>query len=333
MNEYHKIIDRINSADVIVVVQADNPDADSLASSLLLEEILSNLGKQIHMYCALDMPDYLKYLSGWDRVEKEMPIKFDLSIIVDTSSISLLDKLDKSAQKSLIAKKPCVVIDHHEGVDCDIPYATDILNDSGKVSTGEVIYNIAKIAGWKLTRAANEFIANSILADSLNLTSSNTTSDTYRVMAELIDNGVDRPKLEEARREYSKMQPEIFRYKAKLIERTELLLNDRLACVSIPQSEINTYSPLYNPGPLIQGDHLQTLGVQISLVLKVYDGGRITATIRSSNSAPIAAKLAKHFGGGGHANAAGFKIENAKISELKQQCVDKVTQLLEENAK
>lgn len=328
MDTYAQIIEKINTANVIAIVQADNPDADSLGSSLLLEEILSEQGKQVHMYCAVDMPEYLKYLKGWDRVTHELPIKFDVSVIVDTSSNSLLEKLNNSAQKILIASKPCLVIDHHEGVDCDIPYATVVLNDPGKVSTGEVIYSLAKQAKWKLTLAANEYVANSILADSLNLTSGNTTAETYRVMADLIDNGVDRPSLEEARRIFNKMAPEIFKYKAELIKRTELLVDGQLAYVTIPQTEINEYSPLYNPGPLIQGDHLQTEGVQISLVMKTYDSGRVTATIRTNNSAPIAAKLAKHFGGGGHANAAGFKVEHANITKIRSECIDIVNRLL-----
>lgn len=329
MDEYQQIIDKINLAESVLVIQADNPDADSLSSSLLLEELLSELGKQVYLYCAVDMPDYLKYLKGWDRVERNLPSKFDLSIVVDTSSISLLEKLNNSEQKILVAKKPCVIIDHHDGVKCDIPYASVVLNDHTKVSTGEVIYQLAKVGGWELTLVAKEFVVNSILADSLNLTSSNTTAETYRTMASLIDGGVDRPKLEEARRAYNKMAPEIFEYKAELIKRTELLLDGRLACVSIPQSEINKYSPLYNPGPLIQGDHLQVTNVLVSLVLKSYDNGRVTATIRTNNSAPVAAKLAQHFGGGGHANAAGFKIENTNTTKVKKDCLDALAQLLE----
>src|SRR6185295_13376302 len=162
---------------------------------------------------------------------------------------------------------------------------------------------------WVLNLKAREFIVNSILADSLGLSTSNTRPETYRVMAELLEAGVDRPKLEERRRAYNRMPEPIFRYKAELIKRTEISLDGLLATVVIPQAEISRYSPHYNPAPLIQPDLLQTESVLVSVVFKEYDTGRVTAAIRCNQGAPIAAKLALHFGGNGHAYAAGFKTE------------------------
>lgn len=328
-DQYQQIKEIVDAAQHIVVIQADNPDADSLATSLALEQILHDLGKEPHLYCGIDMPEYLKYLSGWDRVSKDMPTNFDASIIVDTSAMSLLELLDKSDYRGWVAGKPCVVLDHHAGVTCDIPFATVAVNDAGKVSTGELVYDLAKNVGWQLSVAAKEFIATSILADSLGLVSENTTAQTYRVMAELVEGGVNRPKLEEQRRAFTKMAPVIFTYKGELIRRSEFHTDGSIALVTIPQNEINEYSPLYNPAPLIQNDHLQTEGVLVSVVLKSYDSGRITGAIRCNNQAPIGAQLAEYFGGGGHAMAAGFKIENAKpLDQVKSECIKVATDLL-----
>lgn len=329
MDKVKQIKELVDKAQRIVIIQADNPDADSLGSALALESILGDAGKEPFMYCALDMPEYLKYMQGWDRVNKELPLNFDLSIIVDTSSSTLLEKLDASAQRVLVVKKPCIVLDHHADVPCDIPYATVVINDALKVSTGEVIYGLAKELKWPLNIPAQEFIMSSILADSLGLASENTTANTYRVMGELVDNGVSRPKLEELRRALTKMPITIFRYKAALISRAEFLTNNALAIVIIPQKEITEFSPLYNPAPLIQNDLLQTEGVKMSVVMKSYDNGRITAAIRCNNAAPIAAELAKHFGGGGHAYAAGFKTEGKLLNEIKSECITFATKLLE----
>lgn len=317
MQETETIAKIITEAHKIVIIQADNPDADSLGSALALESFLGDLGKEPSMYCALDVPEYLRHMPGWDRVNKELPIQFDASIIVDTSTITLLEKLSSSAQAALVSKKPCIVLDHHAEVPCDIPYATVVINDASKVSTGELIYDLSKKFNWTISITAGEYIMNSILADSLGLSTENTTATTYRVMAELVELGVNRPKLEELRRVLSKMPVEIFRYKAKLIERAQLEIDGKLAIVVIPQNEINQYSPLYNPAPLIQGDLLQTEGVLTSVVIKAYDNGRITAAIRCNTSAPLAAELATHFGGGGHAYAAGFKTESRALSEIK----------------
>jgi bifunctional oligoribonuclease and PAP phosphatase NrnA len=329
MEQIEQIKQLVSDAKRIVIIQADNPDADSLGSALALESILGDAGKEPFLYCALDVPEYLKYMTGWDRVEKELPVQFDLSIIVDTSTITLLEKLDHSAQRALVVKKPCIVLDHHADVDCDIPYATVVINDSTKVSTGEVIYGLAKELDWPLSVPAQELIMSSILADSLGLASDNTTANTYRVMAELVDAGVSRPKLEELRRALTKMPVPIFRYKAELITRSEFAADGALAIVVIPQTEINEYSPLYNPAPLIQNDLLQTEGVKTSVVIKSYDNGRITAAIRCNTAAPIAAELAQHFGGGGHAYAAGFKTEGKPLNEIKSECISFALNLLQ----
>jgi phosphoesterase RecJ-like protein len=79
---------------------------------------------------------------------------------------------------------------------------------------------------------------------------------------------------------------------------------------------------------LIQNDLLQTEGVKISLVIKSYGNGRITAAIRCNTAAPIAAKLAQNFGGGGHAYAAGFKTEGKLLSTIKADCINYATKLL-----
>ena len=68
----------ISSSQKICVIQAENPDGDSLGSALALEEILSDLGKSVKLFCPVDIPKYLRYFSGWDRIEGSIYEKFDL---------------------------------------------------------------------------------------------------------------------------------------------------------------------------------------------------------------------------------------------------------------
>jgi bifunctional oligoribonuclease and PAP phosphatase NrnA len=327
--ETSKIKELVEAGQNIVIIQADNPDADSLASSLALEEILGGLGKQAHLYCGVDIPDYLKHIKGWDRVVKEIPNQFDLSIIVDTGALVLLEKLEQSEFRPWVAAKPAIVLDHHAGVKCDIPYATAVINDDDAVACGEVIYKLAKDLGWPLNLDTKTHVASAILSDSLGLTSEGTTANTYRIMADLIEGGVDRPALEEARRELSKMHPDIFRYKSVLIERTEFHTDGKIALAVVTPDEIKRYSPLYNPAPLIQADTLQTEGVLVAVVLKRYDDGKVTGSVRCNPGGTIAAGLAEHFGGGGHAYASGFKIQDGRsFDEIKSETIKKATELL-----
>lgn len=320
----------IQTARRILIMQADNPDGDSIGSALALEEILGGLGKDVALYGAVDMPSYLHYLEGWSRVVKDIPSNFDASIIVDASTMTLFEKLQASTHAALLTEKPCIVLDHHTTVQNEIPFATITINDDSRASTGELIYLIATQLGWTIPKAAGEYLMTSILGDTQGLTNNQTTAETYRVMAALVELGVDRPRLEELRREYSKMPVPIFTYKAELIQRTELFADHRIAFVDIPQSEINAYSPLYNPIPLIQTDMLQIKDVAVAIGMKRYDDGKITASIRCNAAHPIAAELAEHFGGGGHAFASGFKLQDGRpFNEVKSECISIATHLLD----
>jgi bifunctional oligoribonuclease and PAP phosphatase NrnA len=327
MNE--KIKNYISEASKIVIIQADNPDGDSLGSALALEEILAELGKEPILYCGVDIPEYLKHISGWDRIRKDLPSQFDLSIIVDTSALILLEKLDTSHYRNWVASKPVIVLDHHSGVECDIPYATVVLNDNDAVATGEVIYKLAQEFNWELNLQAKTHLTSSILSDSLGLSSEGTTPQTYRIIADLIESGVDRGKLEEARKAFMKMPEVIYRYKGELLKRTEIHADGRVALVSIPHDEIMEYSPMYNPAPLVQNDMLQIEGVLVALVMKHYKDGKVTGSIRCNSGGSIAAELASYFGGGGHAYAAGFKTTDGRTySEIKNACLQKAAELL-----
>lgn len=326
-----QLSDLILKANKIVIIQADNPDADSLGSALALEQILEDMGKQTYLYCGVTMPTYLRYMNGWDRVVNELPANFDASILVDASTMSLLEKMVKNGHKGILASKVFIAIDHHEKVENIVPFAELIINDYTKSSAGELIYFISKELKWPINIQAMEFIINSILGDTQGLTNQMATAETYRIMADMIEAGIDRSSLEEVRREYGKMPPVIFKYKADLIKRTELDHDGQIALVTISQDEINTYSPLYNPAPLIQNDMLQTLGVKVAIVLKHYDDGKVTGAIRANNMAPIAASLAEHFNGGGHRYASGFKIENAPdFSKVKEDCISFASKLLDD---
>lgn len=319
----------VDGAQKIVIVQADNPDGDSLGSALALEHILGDLGKQVVLYCAVDIPTYLRYLPGWDRIQKGLPRDFGASIIVDASTMTLFERLENSGEKGWLASKPCVVLDHHKTVENVIDFAEVTINDRQRASAGELIYLLARQLEWPLSVPAQELLMVSILGDTQGLSNQLASAETYRIMADMVAAGVDRPALEEKRREAGKMPLEIYQYKAELIRRSRFTAEGKIAHVSVPQVEINQYSPLYNPAPLIQNDMLQTAGVLVAIVFKAYDDGRITAAIRCNAAAPVGAKLAERFGGGGHDFASGFKVTDGRqLDDVQAQCLAAAGELL-----
>lgn len=304
---FDSILKTLNEVQKIVIIQAENPDGDSLGSSLALEELLSEAGKDVKLYCAIDIPKYMHYIKGWDRVEKDWPTDREAAIIVDTFAEALIQQaLARPGVRHFLESHPVIVIDHHQDIEGDFPFDTITANDPTAVATSEILYRLAETAGWTITPEAAESMFISIQADSLGLTTQNTTPESYRVAAELVALGAVPADIEARRREYMKKPADILEYKGELIKRIEYHLDGKLATVHIPWEEIQEYSDRYNPSVLVLEEMRMVDTVQVAVAIKTYPDGKLTGKIRVN--APIAEQVAGYFGGGGHQYAAGFKV-------------------------
>ncbi len=300
-------LDTLKNAQKIVVIQAENPDGDSLGSALALEDLLMEAGKDVKLYCAIDIPKYLRYINGWDRVEKDWPTDRDTAIIVDTASKTLLvQALETPGVQHFLESHPVILIDHHQDEGGDLPFETISVINPTAVAASEVIYTMAIEAGWVITPAAAESMFIGIQSDSLGLTTQNTTAASYKAAAELVALGAVPATIENRRREYMKKPADILEYKGRLIGRIEYLLDGALATVHIPWEDIEEYSDRYNPSVLVLDEMRLVDTVQVAVALKTYPDGKITGKIRAN--IPVAHHVAGYFGGGGHEYAAGFKL-------------------------
>lgn len=296
----------INDARKIVVIQAENPDGDSLGSALALEEILSDLGKEVSLHCPVDIPKYLRYVNGWDRVTAEFDTSADLAIIVDTTADVLLGKvLEIPGVRGYLESHPVLVIDHHIQGETALSFPHTLLADDA-VATSEIICNLAIDAGWTISAQAAEDMMIALMSDSLGLTTPNVTAKTYQTAAKLAELGAQNSVIEERRREFMKKSPEILEYKGQLIGRIEYLLDGKLALVHIPWEDIEQYSDQYNPSVLVLDEMRLVEGVQVGVAIKTYPDGKLTGKLRTN--IPVAEQIAGFFGGGGHAYASGFRV-------------------------
>lgn len=326
---FDKAKEIINDSSRIVVIQAENPDGDSLGSALALEEMLGDLGKHVVLYCPVNIPSYLGYIKGYDRVTDEFPRDFDASIIVDTASATLLERAIIPAQVALINQRPSIVIDHHmtEGT---IPFDHTAVLNPNAVATGEIIYAMAKDAGWQINPQASEHLAISILADSLGLVTENTTASSIHTLGDLVSLGASLSKIDERRRDYMKKSPEILAYKGRLIDRIEYHLEGTLSLVHIPWEEIAEYSNQYNPSMLVIDEMRLVTNVRVAIAIKTYPDGKITGKIRCNPGSKVAETIAKYFGGGGHGYVAGFRTYSDSYDEVKHSLIEAVDKILRE---
>ncbi len=303
---YEKFKNAVETANNITIIQAENPDGDSLGTALALEEILGDLNKKVHLYCPVDIPKYLRYAKGWDRVSDEFAHDDDLFIIVDTASKTLLDKALRPENLTQLEKKPVIVLDHHK-TESDLPFENIMVSEPA-VATSELLYKVAHENDWRVNEQAAEHMLLAILSDSLGLTSEAITVNSLKTVTSLVEHGASIAKVEIARREFMKKSAKILEYKGKLLQRVEYHVDGQLALVHVPWSEIEEYSDAYNPGALVIDEMRLVEGVKLAAVVKTYPDGKLTGKLRANPEAKIAETVAAYFGGGGHPYAAGFRV-------------------------
>ena len=313
----------------ICIIQAENPDGDSLGSAIALDYLLTD--KEISLYCPVDIPKYLRYFKDWSRVTNEFDFKADGYIIVDTAAQILLSKLlDDTAIHNRLYSAPVLVIDHHETPD-DIEFPHESIIEV-RPACAELIYDIAKEQKLEINKEAAEAIFQGILSDTLGLTSASVTAHTFRIAAELTDLGANVSELEDRRREFMKKSPRILDYKADLIKRIEYSLDGTLATVHIPWDDIREYSDEYNPNVLILEEMRLVEGVKVAVAIKTYPDGKVTGKIRTSIDAPVADNIAGYFGGGGHPYASGFRTYDISYEDVIKELVKLIPEVLNESA-
>ena len=324
---YEKFKEFIKDKQKICIIQAENPDGDSLGSAIALDYLLD--GKDVTLYCPVDIPQYLHYFEDWSRVTNEFDWKADGYIIVDTAAEVLLSKLlEDTAIQNRLYSTPVLVIDHHETED-DLSFPHEAIIEVLPSCTG-VIYRIAKGCEMAIGKEAAEALFQGLLSDTLGFTSASVTAETFEMAAELTRLGANVSELEDRRREFMKKSQRILDYKADLIKRIEYSLDGALATVHIPWEDITEYSQEYNPNVLILEEMRLVEGVRVAVAIKTYPDGKVTGKIRCSTDAPIAEKVAGYFGGGGHQFAAGFRTYDTSYEEVVHELVRIVPELLEE---
>lgn len=303
---YDLATEMIKSASKVIIIQAENPDGDSLGSALALGEILGDLGKQVILYCPVEIPKYMRYINGWDRIVSDFDSSADLAIIVDTTADILLTKvLETPGIRSYLEINKVLAIDHHVSKS-NLSFTHTLLNDDTAVATGEVIYNLSMNSGWTINKSAAENLLIALMSDSLGLTVKSVTPETFFIAGKLTELGANNYDAEMRRREYMKKSAEILKYKGQLIERIEYFLDGKLALIRIPFEEIRAYSDKYNPSMLVLDEMRLVEGVEVGVAIKTYPDGRLTGKLRSN--IPVSAMIAGYFGGGGHEYAAGFRV-------------------------
>jgi len=303
--EFEKLHQHITYSYKVLIVTHPAPDQDAIGSSVALWKYLKEIGKEVLIFCRDEVPNYLKSLPWSAQLshdQREMlNFEAELLLVVDMSDAARLREigLPVSESKSL----PTAVIDHH-------PYPTIKMNinlhDVKASSSAELITEYFKHIGYRPGPLVANALLAGILADTENMTNPATSAKTLTVAARLMRCGADFAKATKLW-----LTKDFVGLKIYGLALARLYFSDvynvlvtvvRLADKVNLQQQQDALAGLSN--------YLKSAAQgQIILVLQERDDGFISGSLRSLNPKVNVAKLAGWLGGGGHVQAAGFKIK------------------------
>ncbi len=313
----------VDDAQTIVVLQPEKPDTDSLCSALVLEHLLGDLGKDITLYCQDEVPPYINYFEGVDRLTDELPNKFDLAILVDTGGAQQVARTMEKHQGRLAAK-PFVIIDHH-ATRTPLPFATIDIVDAQSAATGELLVKIATQLGWKLGAEAASLVVPAITADTLGLTTPSVRANTVHTVGTMVELGANLYELNQARLAAGAMDPDVLTLKGRLLQEVEFLLDGKLALLTVGPAILKDYAKRYDPAALVIYDMQHVRGVELAIVIRNY-APKLKLSLRANS--PVAAPVAEAFGGGGHPQAAGATIETGQPEDIRAKVIEVTKEML-----
>jgi len=318
-DKYKKeLIHLLGQAHNILLICHVNPDGDAVGSMIALGDFLQSRGKQVKMISPNNLQEFIKWMNGvneiliYTRQKKhcdEIISNSDLIIMLDFNQANRLGEAEESVMKTGIPK---IIIDHH--LDSG-SFQNLLISDPLKCSTSEIVYEIVSLIndGIYHTERFSEAIYVGIITDTGNFEHGNFTGTTFRIMAELLDRGIDRDKI--FNKVFNNFEESRLRLMGYALYRKMVILPDcKAAYMVLTKEELDMYG--YN-----KGDTEGFVNMPLSLkeidfsTLIIEKKNYVKFSFRSKGEFPVNSFAQKFFGGGGHYNAAGGdyydSLENA----------------------
>ena len=296
------------------------PDGDTLGSAYALKYALQSKEKSVNVFCTDEIPQRLTFIT---ELEGSDVTRNTENAYLCTIDVARRDMLGRMENENIDMK-----IDHHMGSE---QFACVQLVDPGAAACGEIVYDIIleleRIGGAKLTKAAATALFAAISSDTGCFKYSNVTSKTMRIAAELIDAGADNYDVNHRLFEV-KTHSELAARRLMLSE-TEYLLDGRVGILVITSDFRRQSGAGDDDIGGIVSEIREVQGVDLAITLKqdINEPQKFKISMRSSLSVN-ANELCAIFGGGGHARAAGASLTAPSPEQAKKTVLDKVLKAL-----
>lgn len=323
-------VERLWGARNVLVLFHVNPDGDAVGSAFALRHALEAIGKRAWCVSASEVPERLLFAmrdTQESSLVENMPEGFtpDLVVSVDTASPSQLGALYE-----IYKDKMGLMIDHHAK---GTVYADNYIVP-GASSCGEVLCAILdglfERVGATMPHRVNELIYTALSADTGCFRYNNTAPSSHGLAARLLASGVDTADINHKLfgiKTLKQMQVEHAGF-----ERMNFYAGGKIAMIAFPYDLKNQYGAT--------DENLETLidvarcvkGVEVAAVIKQpTEENKFRVSMRSSCDFDVS-EICAHYGGGGHARAAGCTLSADSILAAEMAIVVAIEHKMQDDA-
>ncbi|RJQ42307.1 MAG: bifunctional oligoribonuclease/PAP phosphatase NrnA [Nitrospiraceae bacterium] len=303
----------LKEENVFIIATHVSPDGDALGSSIALSMALESLGKKTIVYDKDPVPEFYKFLPGSERFTDSIP-----DVTRGGGQLSPLILLDcNDAERAGIEKlqfASSAVIDHHETAR---DFGAIKWIDPKSPATGLMIFYLIKELGVTVTREIATNLYTAIAIDTGTFRYSNTTPEVLQVSAELIEAGADPSYI--AENLYETWTDSRFRLLQKVLNTLEI--HNDIAITHVTLEMFRETGAAIADTETFPGFPRKLRSIKISVLFREIENNYYKISLRSKGRDVNVAKIAEKFGGGGHSNAAGYRIradfKTAKEALLK----------------
>ncbi len=294
-----QVVELIETKNKFGITTHIKPDGDGVGSSLGLCWLLRSLGKEAEVIVHGEIPVAYQSLPGANEIRDigQIDTDYDAIFVIECSDLTRpgIQGLDRQFT---------VNIDHHATSE---HFGTINWIDSTASAVGEMIYNLCKAIGGRVTKEIAECVYMALVTDTGSFHFSNTTDRTLKVASELVKVGVKPAQVSEAvYNSYPWSRIELMRQVLDTVKR-----DDETGRIAWMRQTLK----MREQAGAVDGDNNGFVNIPLAArdilavsYMREVGEGRYRVSLRSKGSINVA-RVAEQFGGGGHRNAAGLTVE------------------------
>jgi bifunctional oligoribonuclease and PAP phosphatase NrnA len=297
------LLRKIRQGNRFLLTSHVNPDGDAIGSELGLARLLRRLGKGAVVWNRDATPTLYRPLPGSDRIHvgeeppAGFPDVFDATIVLECPSP------DRTGIEKYLPERPVINIDHHLGNQC---YGAVNWVDSAAPAVGEMVYRLSQGLKVALEPEVASCLYLTLVTDTGGFRFANATPAAFEAAAALVRDGAHPEQVSQWL--YESQPLGVVRLLGEMLQTLQIHEGGRVATGRLTREMFARVgaSPGDSEGLI---DHLRSIaGVDAVALIREREDGSHKVSLRSRGEVDVE-KIARHYGGGGHRNAAGFTLE------------------------